>query len=86
MAVEKIDKKILLRLLKGGRASVRDISRYTGLSPQPVSYRIRSLGYNKELLHNDIVYSYNLILIVLNHDRVWNLALNHLSSFMVGGS
>jgi DNA-binding Lrp family transcriptional regulator len=42
MVIEKIDKKIILRLLKNGRASVRDISRYTGVSPQLVSYKIRS--------------------------------------------
>ena len=42
MAIEKIDRKIILRLLKDGRASVRDISRYTGVSPQLVSYKIRS--------------------------------------------
>lgn len=42
MSIDRIDKKIILRLLKDGRASVREISRYTGISPQLVSYKIRS--------------------------------------------
>lgn len=42
MGVELVDKKILIGLLRDGRSSTRELSRYSGLSPQLISYKIRS--------------------------------------------
>jgi DNA-binding Lrp family transcriptional regulator len=42
MANDIVGKKILIGLLKDGRSSVRKLSSYAGISPQPISYKIRS--------------------------------------------
>lgn len=43
------DKRVLLKLLRDGRSSVRRIALETGLSPQLVSYKIKSM-LNKEVI------------------------------------
>lgn len=57
------DKKVLLKLLRDGRSSVRRIALETGLSPQLVSYKIKSM-VNKEVIRgfsvviNPNIYGY----------------------------
>ncbi|MEM4971691.1 MAG: winged helix-turn-helix transcriptional regulator [Sulfolobales archaeon] len=54
MAIEAIDKRVLIGLLRDGRASIRELSRYTGLSPQLISYKLRAF------ISRDIIKSFSL--------------------------